>query len=103
MLSRLASNVRPHAAHGLRRGLQRGFQRRNLSSSFNTSSTPNLADMMGEFKPPPMRWLAAAGVGAVGIYTAKNSVLMADAGIVYVMQNQLSGTLTVITVRHSPS
>jgi len=52
---------------------------------------------IAELKPPPLRYIAAAGAASVGAYAVKNSVLMADAGVTYVIQNQLTGTLDVIT------
>jgi hypothetical protein len=53
-----------------------------------------------DWKPP--NWLTPRNVGtAVGIlgagYTLKNSMLMTDAGYIYVVQNNISGTLDVYT------
>lgn len=88
MLARAASSVRPA-------GLRVGF--RNLSR-FEHGAPPqspsgrglNAGDLskLSELKPPPAKWLAAAAVGTAALYAAKNSVLMADAGIVYVIQNR---------------
>merc|ERR1719267_519939 len=38
-----------------------------------------------------------AGVLGLGIYCARNSILMTDAGVTYVVQNQITGTLDVYT------
>jgi len=52
------------------------------------------------FEPDPnalMRYAAlAAGVGMV-LYCARNSVLMTDAGVTYVVQNNITGSLEVYT------
>merc|ERR1719502_1903086 len=48
--------------------------------------------------PPGVgRLLAAAAAGGVALYLAKNSVLMTDAGVTYVVQNQLTGNLDIYT------
>merc|ERR550514_1408271 len=48
-------------------------------------------------KPPPLRWLLIGG-GVIGVwYVSRNSILMTDAGVTYVVQNQLTGTLDVYT------
>lgn len=41
--------------------------------------------------------LALAGGAALAFYVAKNSILMTDAGVSYVVQNQLTGTIDVYT------
>merc|ERR1719262_714699 len=43
------------------------------------------------------RYAAIAGGLAFGLYCAKNSVLMTDAGVTYVVQNQITGSLEVYT------
>lgn len=45
----------------------------------------------------PGKWIAIAGGTALLLWMAKNSVIMTDAGITYVVQNQLTGTLDVYT------
>jgi len=50
-----------------------------------------------DFKPPPLKYLAAAGGAAFLLYCARNSVLMTDAGITYVVQNQITGSLEIYT------
>jgi len=56
-----------------------------------------MADGVPEVPIPSANMLAAAAVGGVAFYLAKNSVLMTDAGITYVVQNQLTGQLDVYT------
>merc|ERR1712167_483113 len=50
-----------------------------------------------DFEPPPLKYVAAAGGLALALYAARNSVLMTDAGVTYVVQNQITGSLEVIT------
>merc|ERR1719409_152206 len=50
-----------------------------------------------EVPMPSANMLAAAAVGGCALYLAKNSVLMTDAGVTYVVQNQLTGELDVYT------
>jgi len=52
---------------------------------------------MPKIEPPPFRYIALAGAVGLAIYAAKNSVLMTDAGVTYVVQNQITGTLEVYT------
>ena len=59
-------------------------------------------EFMGFPMPPPKYVLAAGGV-ALALYCARNSVLMTDAGVTYVVQNQITGSLEVYTVRLPPS
>jgi len=49
------------------------------------------------FEPPPLRYVALAGAVGLTLYCARNSVIMTDAGMTYVVQNQLTGELTVYT------
>ena len=64
------------------------------SSSFNMGGgMPNVND----FKPPPLKVLLAAGGVGLALYCARNSILMTDAGVTYVVQNQITGTLEVYT------
>jgi len=53
-------------------------------------------EFMGFPMPPPKYVLAAGGV-ALALYCARNSVLMTDAGVTYVVQNQITGSLEVYT------
>jgi len=55
------------------------------------------ADALNNIKPPPLHYLGiAAGLG-LGLYIARNSILLTDAGVTYVVQNNLTGTLEVYT------
>ena len=70
---------------------------------FRSKSThgggPNFEDYFQDvkFKPPPLRALLAVGGLALAVYVARNSVLMTDAGVTYVVQNQITGALEVYT------
>jgi len=48
-------------------------------------------------EPPPLKYIAAAGLGIFSLWLARNSVLMTDAGVTYVVQNQITGNLDVYT------
>merc|ERR1719305_1852757 len=50
-----------------------------------------------EFKAPDLKYIMIAGGVGLALYAAKNSVLMTDAGITYVVQNQITGSLEVYT------
>merc|ERR1719224_197532 len=52
---------------------------------------------MSAFKPPDLKYVMIAGGVGLALYAAKNSVLMTDAGITYVVQNQITGSLEIYT------
>eukprot|EP00966_Prymnesium_polylepis_P330097 7385757-Prymnesium_polylepis.1 len=71
-------------------GLLPGVGARALSSASTNALLQNV-------KPPPLRLIAGVVAGATALYIARNSVLMTDAGITYVVQNNLTGSLEVYT------
>ena len=74
------------------RGGRRNFSSGSSSSSFG-GSIPNISDIPA----PSASLVAAAVVGASALYLAKRAVLMTDAGVTYVVQNNLTGQLDVHT------
>jgi len=73
------------------------IRRRHSSSSsggskFTMNDIPNM-----DFKAPDLKYIMIAGGVGLALYAAKNSVLMTDAGITYVVQNQITGSLEVYT------
>jgi len=52
---------------------------------------------MPNFEMPKARYFAIAGGVGLFLYCARNSVLMTDAGVTYVVQNQITGSLEVYT------
>mmetsp|Transcript_21576 Transcript_21576/g.25515 ORF Transcript_21576/g.25515 Transcript_21576/m.25515 type:complete len:90 (-) Transcript_21576:1528-1797(-) len=64
------------------------------SRVFSSSSSPSPSQMLNNILPniSNQTYLKIFGAGA-GIYLIKNSVLMTDAGYIYVCQNNLTGTL----------
>jgi len=99
-LTRLASAP---ASRRLLHGMVQQRSRRLLdgsSAKFNTGGKRGFSSMFDEAMPPPTppaSYIAAAAAGGLALYLAKNSVLMTDAGITYVVQNQLTGQLDVYT------
>ena len=97
-LTRLASGP---AARRLLHGMaqQRRLppvQQRQLHGNSGSGSGPKF-NMPNDIPLPPGKYMAAAAAGGVALYLLKNSVLMTDAGITYVVQNQLTGQLDVYT------
>ena len=72
------------------RGGRRNFSSGSSSSSFG-GSIPNISDIPA----PSASLVAAAVVGASAIYLAKRAVLMTDAGVTYVVQNNLTGQINL--------
>ena len=89
-LTRLASGP---AARRLLHGMA---QQRQLHGNSGSGSGPKF-NMPNDIPLPPGKYMAAAAAGGVALYLLKNSVLMTDAGITYVVQNQLTGQLDVYT------
>ena len=88
------------------RQLPRGFTRyfpeqqplgaRHLSQQAGGSGFKIHPDMP-QVPIPSGKLLAAAAVAGSALYLAKNSILMTDAGVTYVVQNNLTGALDVHT------
>jgi len=72
---------------------QGGERQQGSRFGFGDDGMPNFDG----FQPPPLRLVAAAGGAAFVLYCARNSLLMTDAGITYVVQNNLTGSLEIIT------
>ena len=84
------------------RGLQTAAMKTVVSSSLrqlSTGPTPRAALLAAPAQLPniPLKWIAAGCAGAVAIWLARSSVLMTDAGVTYVVQNNLTGQLDVYT------
>ena len=86
MLSRLFSAARP----SLQRLATRGF--RSTRSQGKNPSEFNILKEVGEINISQHRKTLLWVVGGLfGAYIIKNSVLMTDAGLIYVVQNNLTG------------
>mmetsp|Transcript_30394 Transcript_30394/g.78801 ORF Transcript_30394/g.78801 Transcript_30394/m.78801 type:complete len:490 (-) Transcript_30394:956-2425(-) len=91
MFARLATSngLRANALRTARCGV-----RKLSTEGFNARAAllamPNMPNVPG-------KWIAVAGSVGLAFWLAKNSVLMTDAGVTYVVQNQLTGTLDVYT------
>ena len=80
----------PSFGSGGFRGGRRNFSSGSSSSSFGRS-IPNISDIPA----PSASLVAAAVVGASALYLAKRAVLMTDAGVTYVVQNNLTGQINL--------
>ena len=80
------------------RGGRRNFSSGSSSSSFG-GSIPNIPDIPA----PSASLVAAAVVGASAIYLAKRAVLMTDAGVTYVVQNNLTGQINLKKKKNTAS
>merc|ERR1719335_1435437 len=74
-----------------------GHQGTGGGGSSSSSYGSGIPQVDFDFKPPPLRYVAMASGGAFLLYCARNSVLMTDAGVTYVVQNQITGSLEVYT------
>jgi len=75
----------------------RSMRTRNLSTTNSSQTGWEWVSEAPKPEPELGRYVVMAGVLGLGVYCARNSILMTDAGVTYVVQNQITGTLDVYT------
>lgn len=86
-VARAVSVISPHYCNSVRRLSSNASEFNAAAALLRPPAMPNV----------PGKWVAIAGLGCLALWVAKSSVLMTDAGVTYVVQNQLTGTLDVYT------